>query len=104
MSALLPKFNFYFILGMTLVSLARAYEPIILEDRRRNAPTIWEWFGYLYERVKEVSEREHGSEHVVNVQRLGRRLESDSRAHRCFPCLQGHMCMSRVLWLLYEGL
>jgi len=30
--------------------------------------------GYLYDRVKEVSEQEHGARHVVDVERLSRRL------------------------------
>ena len=54
------------------------FEPIILEERRRrNMPTIWEWFEYLYDRVKEVSEREHGARHVVDVERLSRRHTSN---------------------------
>ena len=60
-----------------LMGLWQKFEPVILEDRRRNMPTIWEWFGYLYDRVKEVSEKEHGPEHVVDVQRLVRGSESN---------------------------
>jgi len=54
------------------------YGPIILEDRRRRkVSTMWEWCEYLYDRVKEVSVKEHGSKHVVDVERLSRRLEND---------------------------
>jgi hypothetical protein len=61
-----------------IMAVWEKFEPIILEDRRRkNMPTIWEWFGYLYERVKEVAEKEHGPEHVVDVQRFDRSPETD---------------------------
>lgn len=31
-----------------LMSLWQKFEPVILEERRRrNVPTMWEWFGYL---------------------------------------------------------
>ena len=61
-----------------IMAIWQKFEPIILEDRRRRKmSTIWEWFGYLYDRVKEVSEKEHGSEHVVDVLRLMRSPESD---------------------------
>jgi hypothetical protein len=67
------------LLSGPLMSLWQKFEPIILEERRRkNVPTIWEWFGYLYDRVKEVSEKEHGPEHVVDMQRMDRRPESKS--------------------------
>lgn len=63
-----------------LMSLWQKFEPVILEERRRkNVPTIWEWFEYLYDRVKEVAEKEHGPEHVVDMQRLDRRPESDRK-------------------------
>jgi hypothetical protein len=66
------------LLSGPLMSLWQKFEPVILEERRRkNAPTIWEWFGYLYDRVKEVAEKEHGPEHVVDMQRLDRRPESN---------------------------
>ncbi len=61
-----------------LMSLWQKFEPTILEKRRRrDMPTLWEWFGYLYEEVRKVSEKEHGAEHVVDVGRLQRLSESN---------------------------
>jgi len=61
-----------------IMSVWQKFEPIILEDRRRrDMPTIWEWFGYLYEEVRKVAETEHGAEHVVDVGRLERPFESN---------------------------
>ena len=61
-----------------LMGLWQKWEPTILEQRRRrNMPTMWEWYEYLYEEVRKVSEREHGAEHVVNVSRLWRPSESN---------------------------
>ena len=63
-----------------LMSMWQKFEPVILEERRRkNVPTFWEWFGYLYDRVKEIAEIEHGPEHVVDMQRLESRPESDRK-------------------------
>ena len=60
-----------------LMSIWQKWEPTILEERRRrNMPTIWEWYEYLYEEVRKVSVREHGAEHVVDVGRLYRPIES----------------------------
>lgn len=60
-----------------LMSLWQKFEPTILElRRRRNMPTMWEWYEYLYEEVRKVSEKEHGAEHVVDVGRLRRALKS----------------------------
>jgi hypothetical protein len=66
------------LLSGPILSLWQKFEPIILEERRRrNMPTIWEWFGYLYEEVRKVAEKEHGAEHVVDVGRLERPFESN---------------------------
>jgi len=66
------------LLSGPIMSVWQKFEPIILEDRRRrNMPTIWEWFGYLYEEVTIVAEKEHGAEHVVDVGRLERPFESN---------------------------
>lgn len=64
------------LLSGPLMGLWQKFEPVIFEARkRRNMPTMWEWFEYLYDRVKEVSETEHGAEHVVDVSRLFRPYE-----------------------------
>ena len=61
-----------------LMGLWQKWEHTILElRRRRNMPTMWEWYEYLYEEVRKVSEREHGAEHVVDVGRLWRAPESN---------------------------
>jgi hypothetical protein len=66
------------LLSGPIMSLWQKFEPILLEDRRRrNMPTLWEWFEYLYEEVRKVAEKEHGAEHVVDVERLHRPYESN---------------------------
>ena len=66
------------LLSGPIMSLWQKWEPTILERRRRkNMPTIFEWFEYLYEEIKKVSEKEHGAEHVVDVGRLERPYESN---------------------------
>jgi hypothetical protein len=66
------------LLSGPIMSLWQKFEPTILENgRRRNMPTIWEWFGYLYEEVRKTSEKEHGVEHVVDVGRLYKPYESN---------------------------
>jgi hypothetical protein len=66
------------LLSGPIMSLWQKFEPMILENRkRRNMPTHWEWFEYLYEEVRKVSEMEHGAEHVVDVGRLDSLFESN---------------------------
>ena len=66
------------LLSGPIMLLWQKFEPTILEQRRRrNMPTMWEWYEYLYEEVWKVSVEEHGAEHVVDVGRLWRPSESN---------------------------
>jgi len=59
-----------------LMSLWEKWEPTIYEmRRRRNMPTLWEWYEYLYNEVRKIAEKEHGVEHVIDVRREWRASE-----------------------------